>query len=98
MPTTDVSRDWDEEKGLAKESAAYEIVAKGHLAPHRLRRFEGLTVTHQPSGETVLVGSFPDQSALLGLLNWLHDLGIALISVKRLEGTANFFDNRRKTW
>lgn len=78
---------------MAKESAVYEIVVKGHLAPHRLRQFEDLTVTHQPSGETVLVGSFSDQSALLGLLNWLHNLGIALISVKRLEETASFFDN-----
>jgi hypothetical protein len=78
---------------LAKESAVYEIVVKGHLAPHRLRQFEDLMVTHQPSGETVLAGSFPDQSALLGLLNWLHDLGVMLISVRRLEGPVHFFDN-----
>lgn len=76
-----------------KRGAVYEIVIEDHLAPHRLRQFEDLTVTHQLSGETALVGLFPDQSALLGLLNWLHDLGIALISVKRLDGTANFFDN-----
>ena len=91
MPTTDVSKDWDEKTRLAKESTVYEIVIKGQLASHRLRQFEGLTVTHQPSGETVLVGSFPDQSALFGLLNWLHDLGIALMSVKRLAGTSDFF-------
>jgi hypothetical protein len=63
----------------------YEIYVQGHLSPQRFRRFEGLTVGHKPSGETVLIGSFPDQSALLGLLNWLHDLGAVLISVKRLE-------------
>jgi hypothetical protein len=62
----------------------YEIRVQGHLSPQRFRRFEGLTVSHQPSGATVLTGSFPDQSALLGLLNWLHDLGIVLVAVERL--------------
>jgi hypothetical protein len=72
----------------------YEIRVQGHLSPQRFRGFENLTVNHQPDGETVLTGSLPDQSALLGLLNWLHDLGISLISARRLEETANcFFDN-----
>lgn len=74
MPTTD----WDE-----KMPATYEIVIDGHLAPHRLRQFEGLATTHQLDGRTILCGLFPDQSALLGLLNWLHDLGAVLISVTR---------------
>lgn len=66
----------------------YEIRVQGYLSPQRLR-FEGLTVSHQPSGETVLVGPFPDQSALFGLLNWLQDLGISLTSVRRLEEAGN---------
>jgi hypothetical protein len=33
----------------------------------------------------VIVGPFPDQSALLGLLNWLHNLGVVLISVRQLD-------------
>jgi hypothetical protein len=72
---------------------AYEIRVQGHLSPQRFRGFEDLTVNHQPAGETVLTGHFPDQPALLGLLNWLHDLGVTLISVRRLEEAANFFDN-----
>ena len=71
----------------------YEIRVQGHLSPQRLSGFEGLTVSHQPDGEAVLTGPFPDQSALLGLLNWLHDLGVMLISVRRLEGPVHFFDN-----
>ena len=71
----------------------YEIRVQGHLSPQRFSGFDGLTVSHQPNGETILTGPFPDQSALLGLLNWLHDFGVTLISVRRLEGTANFFDN-----
>jgi hypothetical protein len=63
--------------------ATYEIVINGHLAHHRLRQFEGLKTTHRPDGQTILCGLFPDQSALLGLLNWLHDLGAVVISVTR---------------
>jgi hypothetical protein len=62
----------------------YEIRVQGHISPRRFRGFEGLSVSHHPDGETVLVGSFPDQSALFGLLNWLHDLGILLISVNQI--------------
>jgi hypothetical protein len=70
---------------LSNEAQVYEIRIEGHLAPHRLRRFGGLTVTHHPGGETTLAGPMPDQSALYGLLNWLHDLGAPLISVRRME-------------
>jgi hypothetical protein len=65
----------------------YEIRIEGHLAPRRFRKFEDLVVTHQPNGETRLVGPMPDQAALYGLLNWLRDLGASLVSVKRLEST-----------
>jgi hypothetical protein len=77
---------------VAKESAVYEIVILGHLAPNRLRQFESLEVTHQSNGETTITGPILDQAALYGLLNWLRNLGVALISVKRLEsveGTTN---------
>jgi hypothetical protein len=70
----------------------YEIRIKGHLAPRRFQQFQDLVVTHQPNGETRLVGPMPDQAALYGLLNWLRDLGASLVSVKRLEsieGTHN---------
>ena len=63
----------------------YEIRIQGHLAPHRLRHFEGLTVCQEAGGETVLVGCFRDQPALYGLLNWLQRLGVTLLEVKRLE-------------
>ena len=70
---------------MAEESAVYEIVIEGHLAPHRLQQFERLEVTHQSNGETLIRGPIPDQAALYGLLNWLRDLGGVLISVVRLE-------------
>ena len=80
-----VSIDRDKELLLAKESVVYEIVIEGHLASHRLQQFEGLEVTHQSNGETLIAGPVPDQAALYGLLNWLRDLGVVLISVERLK-------------
>ncbi len=63
----------------------YEIRIRGHLAARRLRHFEGLSVTHQATGETVLVGRIRDQSALYGVLGWLENMGLSLLSVRRLE-------------
>jgi hypothetical protein len=39
----------------------------------------------EPSGETVLVGPIRDQAALYGVPSWLQDMGVALISVRRLD-------------
>ena len=69
---------------MKKEHPVYEIKVRGHLAPRRLRWFENLKVTQCHNGETVLVVPIPDQSALHGLLSWLHDIGMQLISVKQL--------------
>jgi hypothetical protein len=67
--------------------AQYEIRIEGHLAPRRLRHFEGITVRQDAGGRTVIVGRFRDQPALYGLLSWLQRLGITLLSVRRLEGS-----------
>jgi hypothetical protein len=64
----------------------YEIRIQGHLAPRRLDCFEHLTISHHPGGETRIVGTFRDQSALYGLLNHLYNLGITLLSVNRVTG------------
>jgi hypothetical protein len=64
----------------------YEIHIQGHLAPHRLRHFEGLTVHHDTGGETLIAGCFRDQAELYGLLGWLQRLGATLLLVRRVEG------------
>ena len=63
----------------------FKIRVKGHLAPQRLRHFEGLIVRREATGQTELVGHFRDQMALFGLLNWLQSLNVQLLSVQRLE-------------
>jgi hypothetical protein len=63
----------------------YEIRIQGHLAPHRLRHFEAVTVHQEINGETVIEGCFRDRQALYGLLNWLQRLGVTLLLVKRVD-------------
>ena len=62
----------------------YEIRIETHLSDYRARDFEGMTIALQPDGETVLSGPVVDQTALHGILNRIRDLGVPLISVRRL--------------
>jgi hypothetical protein len=58
-----------------------EIHIQGHLESYRVAWFSNLTVRHDREGNTLLSGSIKDQAELRGLLNWLADLGLELISV-----------------
>lgn len=62
-----------------------EIRLKGHLDARWGDWFGGLTLTHEPSGTTLLRGPVADQSALHGLLGKARDLGIPLVSVTHCE-------------
>ena len=65
----------------AQEPNRYEIRVKGHLADRWAVWFNGMTVTRQADGPTVLYGPVADQSALHGLLRKVSDLGLPLLSV-----------------
>jgi hypothetical protein len=43
--------------------------------------FEGLTITLEEDGDTLLTGPVVDQAALYGLLRKVRDLGMPLLSV-----------------
>ena len=58
----------------------YEIRVGGHLSDNWAARFEGLTMRHEPEGQTVLSGKL-DQAALHGVLVKIRDLGLKLISL-----------------
>jgi len=62
----------------------YEIRVAGHLSANWAARFEGLSMRHEPEGETVLSGML-DQAALQGVFVKIRDLGLHLISVNRVE-------------
>jgi hypothetical protein len=70
----------DEGGGLGE---SYEIRLKGHLEPRWADWFDGLTLTQESDGTTVLSGSVVDQAALHGLLGKVRDLGLPLIAVNR---------------
>ena len=63
--------------------ARYEIRVAGVLDSRWACWFDGLQVSGQ-SEETVICGLLADQPALHGLLTKVRDLGLCLISVRRL--------------
>ncbi len=63
----------------------YEICVLGALAEQWSGWFEGFSIRPDPGETTMLRGSLPDQSALLGLLNKIHALNLTLLSVRRLD-------------
>ncbi len=63
----------------------YQIRIKGHLGREWASWFDGLTITLEDSGDTLLTGPVADQAALHGLLKKVRDLGIPLISVTELS-------------
>jgi len=65
----------------------YQIRVKGYLDGCWSAWFDGLTISYDESGDTLLSGPVPDQAALHGLLAKVRDLGLPLLSVNRIEPT-----------
>ena len=63
----------------------YEIKLEGHLGPEWTDWFEGLTLTLEDNGESLLTCSVVDQAALYGLLRKVRDVGLPLVSIIHVE-------------
>jgi len=74
--------------GPFEPKECYEIRCKGHLGDHWTGWFEDLDMTHEEDGTTTLTGPVADQPALFGLLNKVRDLGVALLSVRKVDPKA----------
>lgn len=59
----------------------YHIRIQSHLPARYSTWFDDLTITCEPSGQTLLVGELVDQAALFGVLLKVRDLGLTLLAV-----------------
>ena len=83
-------------KSDADQPMVYEIRIKGHLSHLSAGWFDGLTITLEDNGNTLLTGTVIDQSALHGILKKVRDLGMPLLSVNSVEtGTQDESDNKQ---
>lgn len=64
------------------ESGLYEIRLRGHLSQRWAGWFDGMTITLEDNGDTLLTGPVADQAALHGLLKKVRDVGMPLVSVR----------------
>lgn len=72
-------------KTTPAQSDLYQIRVQGHLNPQWTDWFDGLTITLEENGDTVLTGPLLDQAALHGLLKRIRDLGLPLRSLNCLK-------------
>jgi hypothetical protein len=70
---------------MKKSSITYEIRVEGIVDGLWTRWFNGMTITYVGNSETILIGELQDQAALHGVLERIRDLGLSLISVRRVD-------------
>ena len=67
------------------QSDQYEIRLQGHLDSRWAAEFDGLSLSQEGDGITLLAGPVSDQSALHGVLRKVRDIGLPLVSVTHVE-------------
>ena len=67
------------------QNQCYEIRLKGHLDDRWTDWFEGLTISLEEDGDTLLTGPVVDQAALHGLLKKVRDWGLPLVAFSPIE-------------
>jgi hypothetical protein len=63
----------------------FQIRIQGHLSQQWTDWFEGLIITLEEDGNTLLNGPVVDQSALHGILKKIRNLGMPLLSVNSVD-------------
>ncbi len=63
----------------------YQITVKEYLEDSWSEWFDGLAITLEENGDTLLTGPVVDQAALHRLLRKVRDLAMPLLSVIRVE-------------
>lgn len=73
---------------IASVSSSYEICVGGRISRQGAVWFEDMTLTVNTKTtppQTVILSGQIDQATLYGLINRIRDLGLTLISIKRLN-------------
>lgn len=70
--------------GRRPEPGQYEIRLQGHLEARWAAWFDGLILTREGDGTTLIRGPVVDQAALHGLLQKVRDVGLPLVSVRNV--------------
>jgi hypothetical protein len=70
---------------MAQDCSEYELVLRGRLGPRLITALEGFEVVDVVPEGTRLRGWLPDQAALHARLAVVADLGMELVSVRRIE-------------
>jgi hypothetical protein len=87
-----MSMDPSSSRHLLDARCRYRIFIRGALDSGWSDRLGGMTVltTRRADGmaATTLSGELADQSALVGVLNMLHDFGIPLVAMERIDDEA----------
>jgi len=71
--------------GRRRGAGRYEIRLKGHLETRWAAWFDGLSLTNESDGTTLIQGPVVDQAALYGLLQKMRDVGLPLVSVTQVQ-------------
>lgn len=64
---------------------AYKIHVKGHLSRDWAGWLENMQMYCLENGEMILSGFLADQAALMGILNKLNGLNLAILSVCKMD-------------
>ena len=70
-------------KRFRHEPSQYEIIVVGELQRSPAEVFEAMSFT-TGKGSTVITGWIADQAQLRGILDWLGDMGVDIVSVNRV--------------
>ncbi len=68
-----------------RDAGWYEIRLKGHLESRWVAWFDGMSLTSESGGITIIHGHVVDQAALHGLLQKVRDVGLPLVSITQVE-------------
>lgn len=66
-------------------AAVYKIKVKERLEGKWSEWLDGMAISYEEDGKSVLIGQLVDQAALHGLLIKIRDLGLTLVAVEEIQ-------------